>query len=76
MEGNRKFSKILTKIEIFEILDRNRNFSKILTEIDIFEIWDKIRKFLKIFIEISRFSIFFFLSKSQVFKNFERNLNF
>ena len=35
------FSKNLTEIEIFEIVDRNRCFSKILTEIEVTNQWGK-----------------------------------
>ena len=51
------FSKMLTAIKIFEILNQNRNFSKMLTEIKIFEILNRKGNFSKSLTEIENFVI-------------------
>ena len=49
------YSKLLTKIEIFDFLYQNRYFSKFLSKIDIFVILDQNRNVSKTWIEIEIF---------------------
>ena len=68
-EENRDFFKILTRIEIFEILPKFKS-SKILIEIDIFANIDQNQDFSKI---STKTKILKILTEIEIFDNFDPN---